>query len=61
MDEIKKLGDWNTLVIFIGVIITVPMFALLGTAIYAVMVDRPGAYVGVLVTIIIILVFWAII
>ena len=52
--------DMVALILFVGVIITVPMFALLGTAIYAVMVDRPGAYVGVLVTIIIILVFWAI-
>ena len=59
----KKLGDWGweTIAVFTGVIITVPMLALLGSAIYAVIDDRPGAYVGILLTIIILLVFWAII
>ncbi len=57
----KKLGDWQTMAVFTGVIITVPMLALLGSAIYAVIDGRPGAYVGILLTIIILLVFWAII
>ena len=57
----KKLGNWEILTVFTGIIITVPMLALLGSAIYAAMVNRPGAYVGILLTIIIMLVFWAII
>ncbi len=61
MNAIKKLGDLEMLAVFIGIIITVPMLALLGSAIYAVMVDRSGGYMGILLTIIIMLVFWAII
>ena len=57
----KKPVDWEILAIFIGIIMTVPMLALLGSAIYAIVDDRPGAYVGILLTIIIMLVFWAII
>jgi uncharacterized membrane protein len=61
MNAIKKLGDLEMLAVFIGIIITVPMLALLGSAIYAVMVDRSGGYMGILLTIILMLVFWAII
>ena len=57
----KKLVDWEILAIFIGIIITVPMLALLGSAIYAVIDDRPGGYMGILLAIIIMLGFWAII
>lgn len=57
----KKLVEWEILAIFIGIIMTVPMLALLGSAIYAVVDDRPGAYMGILLTIIIMLFFWAII
>jgi hypothetical protein len=57
----KKLVEWEILAIFIGIIMTVPMLALLGSAIYAVVDDRPGAYVGILLIIIIMLFFWAII
>ena len=57
----KKLVDWEIMAIFIGIIITVPMLALLGSAVYAVFIDRPGAYMGILLTIIIMLIFWAII
>ena len=56
-----KLGDWEIMAVYTGIIITVPMLALLGSAIYAAMTDRPGAYVGILLTIIIMLVFWAIV
>jgi uncharacterized membrane protein len=57
----KKLVDWEILAIFIGIIITVPMLALLGSAIYAIFLDRPGAFMGILLTILIMLIFWAII
>lgn len=61
INETKKLGDWEIVTIFTGIIMTIPMLALLGSAIYAVIIDRPGAYAGILLTIIIMLVFWAII
>ena len=61
MNTAKKLGDWERLVIFTGIIITVPMLALLGSAIHAVLIDRPGAYMGILLTIIIMLVFWSVV
>ena len=60
MKAIEKLGGWGRLVVFTGVIITIPLFVFLGAAIYGFMMDRPGAYEGVLWTIIIILFFWAI-
>lgn len=60
MNALKKFGGWGRLVVFTGVIITIPLFVFLGAAIYGFMMDRPGAYEGVLWTIIIILVFWAI-
>lgn len=58
---IKKLGGWERLVVFSGVILTVPLFALLGTAVYAITADRPAAYMGVLLSIISLLVLWAIV
>jgi len=57
----KKPVDWEMMAIFIGIIITVPMLALLGSAISAVVENRPGGYVGILLTIIIMLLFWAVI
>jgi len=57
----KKLGDWGMMAVIIGIIITVPMVALLGSAIFAVIDNRPGAYVGILLIVIIMLIFWAII
>ena len=57
----KKLGDWEMLVVIVGIIITVPMLALLGSAIFAVIDDRPGAYVSILLIIVIMMIFWAII
>ena len=58
---IERLGGWERLVVFSGVILTVPLFALLATGIYAVAVDRPSAGVGVFLTIICLLVLWAIV
>lgn len=58
---VKKLGGWERLVIFSGVVLTVPLFALLGTAIYAVMTDRTDAVMGVFLSIIAILILWAVI
>ena len=57
----KKPVDWEMMAIFIGIIITVPMLALLGSAIYAVVDDRSGGYMNILLTIIIMLFFWAVI
>lgn len=58
---LKKLGGWERLVIFSGVVLTVPLFALLGTAIYALVTDRSDALMGVLLSVIAILVLWAIV
>jgi len=60
MNALKKFGGWGRMVIFTGVIITIPLFVLLGAAIYGFIMDRPGAFAGILWTLIIILVFWAI-
>ena len=61
IDVIRKLGGWERLVIFSGVILTVPLFALLGTAIYALASDRADAHMGVLLSIVCLLVLWAIV
>jgi len=58
---VKKLGGWERLVIFSGVVLTVPLFALLGTAIYALVTDRADALMGVLLSVIALLVLWAVI
>lgn len=58
---IERFGGWERLVVFSGVILTVPLFALLATGIYAVVVDRPSASVGVFLTVICLLVLWAIV
>ena len=58
---VKKLGGWERLIIFSGVILTVPLFALFGTAIYSVVTDRSDALMGVLLSIIAILILWAVI
>ncbi|MBF8270571.1 MAG: hypothetical protein HW386_2280 [Gammaproteobacteria bacterium] len=58
---VKKLGGWERMAIFSGVILSVPLFTLLGTAVYALVTDRPDAHMGVLLTIISILVLWAIV
>ena len=59
INVVKKLGGWERLIIFSGVILTVPLFALLGTAIYAVITDRSDALMGVLLSLIAILILWA--
>jgi len=61
VNVIKKLGGWERLVIFSGVILSVPLFTLLGTAVYALVTDRPDAHMGIWLTIISILVLWAIV
>jgi len=61
IEAIKKLGGWERLVIFSGVILSVPLFTLLGTAIYAVATDRSDAPMGVLLSVVAILVLWAIV
>ena len=58
---VKKLGGWERLIIFSGVILTVPLFALLGTAFYSVITDRSDALMGVLLSLIAILILWAVI
>lgn len=58
---VNKLGGWERLIIFSGVILTVPLFALFGTAIYSVVTDRADALMGVLLSIIAILILWAVI
>lgn len=58
---VKKLGGWERLVIFSGVVLTVPLFALLGTAIYALVTERSDALMGVMLSVIAILVLWAIV
>ena len=59
--KVKQLSGWERLVIFSGVVLTVPLFGLLGTAIYAVMTDRTDAMIGVLLSVMAILILWAII
>jgi ABC-type Fe3+ transport system permease subunit len=61
IELIKKLGGWERLVVFSGVLLTVPMFALLGVAVYSVATGRPDAPMAVLLSIISLLVLWAII
>ena len=61
LNIVKKLGGWERMVIFSGVLLTVPLFALLGTAIYSLATDRPEAHMGVLLSIISLLVLWAIV
>jgi hypothetical protein len=61
INAVKKLGGWERMVIFSGVLLTVPLFALLGTAIYALVADRPDAHMGVLLSIVSLLVLWAIV
>ena len=61
VNVIKKLGGWERMAIFSGVILSVPLFTLLGTAIYALVTDRPEAHMGILLSIISILVLWAIV
>lgn len=61
IEVIRKLGGWERLVIFSGVILTVPLFALLGTAIYSVAMDRPDAHLGVMLSVVCLLVLWAIV
>ena len=61
INVVKKLGGWERMVIFSGVILSVPLFTLLGTAVYALVTDRPDAHLGVWLTIISILVLWAIV
>jgi hypothetical protein len=57
----KGLGDWARVAVFAGIIMTVPMLALLGSAIYAALAGRAGASTGILLSIVIMLLFWAII
>ena len=61
IDVIKKLGGWERLVVFSGVLLTVPLFALLGVAVYSVMTGRTDAPMAVLLSIISLLVLWAIV
>ena len=60
-DLVNKYGGWERLVIFCGVIMTVPIFALLGTAFYAISHEREGAVMGVVISIIAVLVLWALV
>ena len=61
VNVVKKLGGWERMVIFSGVLLTVPLFALLGTAVYSLATDRTDAHMGVLLSIISLLVLWAIV
>ena len=61
VNVVKKLGGWERMVIFSGVILSVPLITLLGTAILALITERPDAHLGVLLTIVSILVLWAIV
>ena len=56
---VNKFGGWERLVIFSGVIMSVPLFALLGTAIVALTHDREGAMVGIILTGTALLILWA--
>lgn len=58
---VNKFGGWERLVIFCGVIMTVPIFALLGTAFYAISHEREGAVMGVVLSVICLLVLWALV
>lgn len=58
---INKLGGWERLVIFCGVIMTVPIFALLATAFFALSHEREGAFMGIVLSIICLLVLWALV
>lgn len=63
-DKIKpiyKMGGWERLVIFGGVVLTVPLATLFFTAIYSLLVNRPAAESGILISIICILVLWAVV
>ena len=59
INVVKKLGGWERLIIFSGVVLTVPLFALLATAIYALVTGRVDAHLGILLSVVAILVLWA--
>jgi len=58
---VNKFGGWERLVVFSGVVMTVPIFALLGTAFYALSHEREGAVMGIVLSIISLLVLWALV
>ena len=61
MKNIYQMGGWERLVIFGGVILTVPLAALFFTAVYSLLVDRPAAESGIMISIICILALWAVV
>lgn len=56
----NKLEGWGWLVIASGVVMTAILFGLIGVAIFAIIQDRPVAYISVFVIIISMLALWAI-
>lgn len=56
---VNKFGGWERLVIFSTVVISVPLFALLGTAVVALVHEREGAMVGITLSGAALLILWA--
>ena len=61
INMVNKFGGWERLVVFSGVVISVPLVALLGTALVALTHNREGADMGVILSVIALLVLWALV
>jgi len=57
MNEKKKLGGWERLVIFLGIILTIPAIVVMGIG-EGIMDDQPEALA---VTLIVVVIIWAIV
>jgi hypothetical protein len=58
---VYRFGGWERLVIFSGVVLTVPLVTLFAAAVYALIVDRPHAIAGILLSFILVILLWAMI
>lgn len=56
----NKFEGWEWLVIISGVVITALLFGLIGIAIFAIIQDRPVAYISIFIIIISLMALWAI-
>ena len=59
LNMVNKFGGWERLVIFSGVVMSVPLLALLGTALFALAHEREGAVVGIILSVTALLILWA--
>lgn len=60
MTKLNRFEAWGWLIIISGVVMTAVLFGLIGVAVFAIIEDRPVAYVSVIVIIISLLALWAI-